>query len=329
LFGNYVVERAAWRQRLHRISSAVVLLGASFLSPGVAQGQASAADSLLTIRVADLSPRFLSFYHQALSTGASSDQRWELWKEHYGFAAVPSTAQGQALARRQLDESWEDYPALLSRIGEGIDGLRPTPEGLLYPVAALLELDRPMVVEIILFVGTRGGSAFSMGLGDHWQMALPIEEDPRDREVTASHEMAHGVHTELAGLKGVWHRSVGQMVLGEGLAMHVAGALYPGRDPWVYTGGGEGWFREAETAQREIIQGVLDSADNATTRAQDRFTMGPGPAGLRREAYYAGWALVGHLLENGWTLPGLARVPRGLMSRVVDRGLRELLEGDE
>jgi hypothetical protein len=82
--------------------------------------------------------------------------------------------------------------------------------------------------------------------------------------------------------------------------------------------------------------GNASAADSLlTTRVADEpplpFLLPSGPinGGIRREAYYAGWALVSHLLENGWTLPGLARVPRGLMSRVVDRGLRELLEGDE
>lgn len=283
-------------------------------------------DSLLTIRIRDISPRFLTFYQSVLAEGASGDRRWELWREHYGFAAVPATAAGQALARRQLDESWEDYAPLLPRIRAGVEAVRPRPRTILQRVSELLELDRPMEVEVVFFVGTRGGSAFSYALPDRWQMALPIEEDPRDREITASHEMAHGVHTELAGLRGEWYRSLGQMVLGEGLAMHVAGALYPGRSPWTYTGGGEGWYREAESREEEILRGVMGSADNATPRALDRFTVGPGPAGLRREAYYAGWVLVEHLLETGWTLPGLARVPRGLMGRVVERSLGEMLD---
>jgi hypothetical protein len=279
----------------------------------------------LTVRIRDLTPRFLDFFEVAGAESAEGDRLWELWRERYGFAAVPGTPQGRDLARRQLEASWEDYPALLPRIRAGIGGMEKSPEELLSPVADLLELDRPMEVEVILFVGTRGGSAFSLASGDRWQMALPIEEDPEEREVTASHEMAHGVHTELAGLRGEWYRSLGQMVLGEGLAMRVAAALYPGRDPWAYTGGGEGWYREAQSREIEILRGVLTRSDNATPRVLDRFTVGTGPAGMRREAYYAGWALVGHLLENGWTLPGLARVPRGFMGRVVDRGLSEML----
>lgn len=323
---DYVVERGARRQRPLSIFILLLFAGQGVLSPATGKAQGVSPGSLLTIRVTDLSPRFLDFYREAVSQGASGDRRWELWRERYAFAAVPATPRGQALARRQLDESWEDYPSLLPRIRAGASGLRPPLQELLAPVAELLELDRPMEVEVILFVGTRGGSAFSMALGDRWRMALPIEEDPRDRMVTASHEMAHGIHTRLAGLGGVWYRSVGQMVLGEGLAMHVAGALHPDRLPWEFTGGGEAWFREAEGQENEILRGVLAWADNATAGALDRFTMGPGPAGLRREAYYAGWALVEHLLANGWTLPGLARVPRGLMGRVAERGLREILE---
>ena len=324
MVGRNVGGRRPRRQRPDRFWWGILFLGVLLFPPNRVFSQETSPGNLVSIRISDLTPRFLDFYQAVLSEGASGDRRWGLWRERYGFAAVPSSAAGQARARRQLDESWNDYESLLPRIRAGAEGLRPSLEDLLIPVAEILELDRPMEVEVVLFVGTRGGSAFSMGLGDRWQMALPIEEEPRDREITASHEMAHGVHTELAGLKGVWYRSVGQMVLGEGLAMHVAAALHQGREPWEYTGGGEAWFRASEGKRRTILQGVLDSADNATPRALDRLTLGPGPAGLRREAYYAGWALVEHLLDTGWTLPGLARVPRGLMGRVAERGLREL-----
>lgn len=125
-------------------------------------------DSFLTIRTTDLTPRFLDFYRAAGQPGVGPEERWALWRERYGFAAVPPTAQGMAMARR---------------------------------------------------------------------------------EIAASHGFAHAVHGRMAGLD--------------------------------------------------------------------------------REAYFTGWILVGHLLDSGWTLPALARVPRGLMARVVEEGLTDILEPDQ
>ena len=282
------------------------------------------SDTLLTVRISDLTPRFLAFYREA--EGADPDRRWALWRERYAFAAVPPSAQGMALARQQLEESWDGYPALLERIRAGAPGVRPAPEPILRAVAGLLELDRPLDVEVVIFVGTRGGGAFSLSWGEGWRVALPVEQEPGDREISASHEFAHAVHARMAGMEGSWTRSIGQLVLGEGLAMHVARALYPGRPTGDYVGGGRGWLEEARAQEREILEGVLGSIDNATPRAMDRFTLGPGPAGLRREGYYVGWVLVGRLLEQGWTLPALARVPRGLLGGLAERAVREMLD---
>jgi hypothetical protein len=205
----------------------------------------------------------------------------------------------------------------------------PAPEPVLRRVATFLELDRPLDVELMVFVGTRGGGAFSMSMGDKWRVALPVEQEPSAREISASHEFAHAVHARLAGMEGRWIRGVGQLVLGEGIAMKTAAALYPGRPESAYLGGAADWMAQAREKEREILEGVLGSVDNATSRAMERFTLGPGPAGLSREAYYAGWVLVGHLLDSGWTLPGLARVPRGFAARIAEDGLKEVLSERE
>lgn len=45
----------------------------------------------VTLDVEDLTPRFLAFYEAVQAEGADADRRWQLWQEHYGFAAVPPT----------------------------------------------------------------------------------------------------------------------------------------------------------------------------------------------------------------------------------------------
>lgn len=61
------------------------------------------------IGVMNLVPKFLHFYELANTDGIDSDERWELWKEHYNFAAVPPGEEGQAIAKKLLNDAWEKY----------------------------------------------------------------------------------------------------------------------------------------------------------------------------------------------------------------------------
>jgi hypothetical protein len=278
------------------------------------------------VRITDLTPRFLEFYRAARAEEAGPERRWALWRERYSFAAVPPTAQGMALAREQLEESWAGYESQMGRIRAGAAGVEPSPATVLARVADLLGLDRPLDVEVVIFVGMRAGGAFSLSLGEYWRVALPVEQDPPAREIAASHEFAHAVHARLAGMDGTWVRSVGQLVLGEGLAMHVARNLFPGRPVESYVGGGRAWLEQARASHREILDGLRANLDATSSEASQSFTLGPGPAGLGREGYYAGWVLVDHLLGSGWTLRELARVPRAFQQRLVERSLSVMLE---
>jgi hypothetical protein len=40
-----------------------------------------------------------------------------------------------------------------------------------------------------------------------------------------------------------------------------------------------------------------------------RFSIGHGPAGLEREAYFAGWLVVGDWLAHGMSFSEIARIP--------------------
>jgi len=46
-------------------------------------------------------------------------------------------------------------------------------------------------------------------------------------------------------------------------------------------------------------------------------TIGPGPAGLEREAYYAGWLVVGDWLAHGMSFSEIARIPEKEMPHRV------------
>jgi hypothetical protein len=60
-----------------------------------------------------------------------------------------------------------------------------------------------------------------------------------------------------------------------------------------------------------------------------RFTMGTGPAGVEREAYYAGWLVVGHWLRQGMTPAEIARIrERDAPTRVAAAITQMLSERD-
>ncbi|WP_420595126.1 hypothetical protein [Deinococcus sp.] len=53
-----------------------------------------------------------------------------------------------------------------------------------------------------------------------------------------------------------------------------------------------------------------------------RFVLGPGAAGLRREAYDVGWVQVGDLPAEGWTPARLAHLPIAAAPEVIEAALR-------
>jgi hypothetical protein len=56
-----------------------------------------------------------------------------------------------------------------------------------------------------------------------------------------------------------------------------------------------------------------------------RFTMGYGPNGLQREAYYVGWEVVGFWLSHGMRFDEIARIPEKQMPSRVAAAIDTLL----
>lgn len=57
----------------------------------------------------DITPKFLVFYDSAARNNASENERWNLWKSLYDFAATPPTPTGDSIARKLLDNAWLKY----------------------------------------------------------------------------------------------------------------------------------------------------------------------------------------------------------------------------
>lgn len=279
---------------------------------------------MVTLDVLDLTPKFLAFYDAAQKEHANADQRWEQWKKMYGFAAVPPTPEGQALARKLLDAAWPKYPAALGRIRQGPAAIVPKPQLALEQVATLLSVDVPIDVKLLVYVGGFEGNAFTAPDKDGApKVAIPVEDEHPGLLMT--HEFTHAVEAEQAGLSLDWRRSIAHTIFTEGLAMHAVQAIHPGEADVAYIGEvAPGWYAKAQAKQAQILADIAPHLGEDSSDAVMRYTMGQGGAGVEREAYYAGWLVIGDLLNHGWTFPRLARVSDADMTKLCAESLARL-----
>jgi hypothetical protein len=305
-----------------------VAAGAGLLSSNLlAQANSPASSYVLPpieVRIEDLTPKFLAFYEAAEKEKASPDRRWELWKQMYHFAAVPPTPEGDEIARELLDKAWPRYDGALDRIRAGAAGLTPSPDAAVRSVALLLQPDKPVKIRVLVFVGAFEDNAFTAAQDGKVTTAIPIEMEPFKRALIMTHELTHAVHINMGSFSGGWIRTVGTTVLTEGLAMRVTQNLFPNQSESAIVEMTPGWLAEATARRKEILKGILPAL--ASNKSEDvmRFTMGRGPAGLEREAYYAGWLVVGYMLEHGMTFAQIARIPENEMPARVAEVIKKM-----
>jgi hypothetical protein len=95
-------------------------------------------------------------------------------------------------------------------------------------------------------------------------------------------------------------RSIAEIVMTEGLAMHRERALHPDKP------GPD--FAEAAAHRARILRdvsAVLNASDRETV---ERFTSSTGPSGIKGEACYTAWQVTSFWLAHGETLTEIARV---------------------
>ncbi|MGH6988060.1 MAG: hypothetical protein ACRED9_14635 [Caulobacteraceae bacterium] len=282
-----------------------------------------------TIRLKDLTPKFLTFYRAAKSEHASPERRFQLWKQDYGFATVPPTPEGDRIARKLLDEAWPKYPSVMARIEKGAAGIHPSPEATLRRVVALLKPGKPIHVNLIVFVGELEENTFTVGQNGTATVAIPVEEDSYDLGPAMAQEFTHAVRIDMGMSSGGWIRTIGETTLDLGLALRVTQQLYPHRPPASYleTASEPGWFANAEARRFAVLRDVRAALGSNSSDDVMRFTMGKGPSGLDREAYYAGWSVVGYWLKHGMTLADIIRIPEADAPDRVRAAIDAILHG--
>lgn len=276
------------------------------------------------IELNDLSARFLAFFEAARSE-ADEERRFALWQAHYGFAAVPPGPQGEALARQLLRQAWSRYPAALPVIRRGAQPIGAEALATMVRIADLLGDREPIDVKLLAYVGGFEDNAFSYAHGGRPVVAVPIETSPQQRSLLLAHELTHAVHLKTAKLSGGWERSIAQTIIQEGLATHVARQVAPGQPLVAYLEHTPGWWNAAEAKRSAILKAILPVLEKSDGETVFRFTIGPGPNGLEREAYAAGWYVIEDLLAQGMSLAEIARIPEERMASVVRSSIERLL----
>lgn len=90
--------------------------------------------------------------------------------------------------------------------------------------------------------------------------------------------------------------------------MRVSLHILLGRSDAEYTEYSKGWLAKAEKMHLSILKDVESKINSDADADIMNFTMGISLSGLEREAYYAGWVIVGYWLKHGKTFSKIARI---------------------
>ena len=186
--------------------------------------------------------------------------------------------------------------------------------------------DTAFSIRIKTYVGGFEPNAFTTVSNRKIVTSLPVEIPDSVRYPIMIHELVHAVHIGMGSFSGGWHRTIGTIVITEGLAMRVSQILSPGKPDSAYTEYRTGWYRMAVAKKSEILQDVRRVAYSDSLNDIMQFTMGQGPAGLEREAYYAGWVIVGFLLQHGRPASEIARIPEKDMPAITIKIIDSILK---
>lgn len=275
------------------------------------------------IEIINYVPKFLKFYKLASKENIDSENRWNLWKEHYNFAAIPPGPDGQKLARELLDNAWEKYPEKLSYLEKFKPNLNDV-EKYLKEIKSLFDCKDMINVIVIYFVGGFENNPF-VARYDEERLALCLPIECGDSKITLSHELTHVVHSKTANLKSEWKRTIASTILQEGLALQVSKYLIPGKADEEYIEHKEGWLDSCKSKKNEIIKGVLPYLNDSSSEIVYKFTFGNGTTNIDREVYFVGWEVVDYLIKKGIKFKDIANIQEDKMPDYLKEVFSNLL----
>ncbi|WP_449354993.1 DUF2268 domain-containing putative Zn-dependent protease [Virgibacillus natechei] len=275
---------------------------------------------MVNLEVVNLVPKFLDFFELANHEDVNESERWNLWKEHYNFAALPPGYDKQA--RKQLNQTWVKYQANIDQIRNW----KPDQikfERIFKEIKTLLGSDEDIPFVIVFFVSAFDNSAFVAPYDEYKSMlCLPIENQLSD--IIFVHELTHIVHAETASLEMNWERPIAELILQEGLALHASKHLVPGEkdEAYIEMGVEQGWLQSCHEHRTKILNGIVPYLSDSKGEVIEKFTFGTGESGHKREAYYVGWELVDSELKKGVSFKQLASIKSKDIPGYVKNNLR-------
>ncbi|MBS0277964.1 MAG: hypothetical protein JSR81_10105 [Proteobacteria bacterium] len=284
---------------------------------------AFAADHVLDIdnRVG----KFETFYAHATARPVDADARFKLWQAEDGLAAVPPGPEGDAMARKLLDDAWSRYPALIPKL----DALEKTAEATAREMFAkdneiLGTATNPIHTRLILYVGQFDNNAFTVPPmnGKPATILMPVENI--NLKIALAHELTHSIELQLVPVKNSFGAPVGETMFLEGLAMRTSQRAVPGLPDAAYTSmpDEKTWWSNCVSKKDAVMKAIVPDLDKSGQKIAMKYTFGQGNTGMQREAYCAAWFVMGKLLASGKTLPELARVPEDRMVATIRAAMK-------
>ncbi|HET9030147.1 MAG TPA: DUF2268 domain-containing putative Zn-dependent protease [Candidatus Aquilonibacter sp.] len=276
------------------------------------------------LHIVDRVSKFETFYQDATRTPISAGARFALWQKEDGIAAVPPGPQGQQMARELLDAAWPRYPSLVAKLPVMAETAQADAQASFTALNRLFaDEETPIDTRLVLYVGQFDNNAYTIPAMNGNPPTVMMSVENANLRVELAHELAHSINFQLAHVKNSFGAPIGETMFLEGLAMHASKDIVPGMPDRRYTEmpGDTGWLAQCEARKGRILAGIRPYLNASGRDSAMRFTFGTGTTGMHREAYCAGWILVGSLLESGYDFPKLARIPETEMVPTIAAAL--------
>jgi hypothetical protein len=283
---------------------------------------AFAADHVLDIdnRVG----KFETFYAHATAKPLDADARFKLWQTEDGLAAVPPGPDGDAMARKLLDDAWSQYPALVPKLGALEKNAEATAREMFAKDNDILgTANDPVHTRLILYAGQFDNNAFTVPPMNGKPAAILMPVENINLKIALAHELTHSIQLQLVPVKNSFGAPVGETMFLEGLAMRTSQRAVPGLPDSAYTSmpNEPDWMPNCVKKKDAVLKDIVADLDKSGREIAMKYTFGQGNNGMQREAYCAAWFVMGKLIASGKTLPELARTPEDQMVGVIRTAL--------
>lgn len=255
----------------------------------------------INIEVVNLVPKFLSFFDKA-ELVKGMDDKWKLWQSEYNFAAIPPTEEGLAKAKQDFIGVYNQYYKYEDRIRRFQYDEVMIKQCILQLQKELL-FKNPFSIKIVYFVGFFENNPFvTTDQTGELCLCLPIENDMNKtiEQIRLYHELSHIFHSEILNINFTYQRSLGFLIMQEGIALQMSRKMVPGCRDDSYISHQLGWYDDIKKYQLPILIGIEEDIWKNNPEVLYKYTMGQGNTGHEREAYYVGWIVVNLLLKEGY-----------------------------